>query len=91
MCIRDRLAATRLGNQVGDRTTLDVLNAENDAANARLSWMQARIVQAMDRLRLDALAGKLKEDQLHIINGILQPDNLTSEISNPPSPSGLKN
>jgi len=86
-----RLAATRLGNKVGDRTTLDVLNAENDAANARLSWMQARIVQAMDRLRLDALAGKLKEDQLHIINGILQPDNLTSEISNPPSPSGLKN
>jgi outer membrane protein len=75
---------------VGDRTTLDVLNAENDAANARLSWMQARIAQAMDRLRLDALAGKLDEDQLHMINGILQSDSLESGLGNQPSPSGLR-
>ena len=86
-----RLAATRLGNKVGDRTTLDVLNAENDAANARLSWMQARIAQAMDRLRLDALAGKLEEDQLQLINGLLQPDNSDSGVDNQPSPAGLKN
>ena len=68
-----RLAATRLGHKVGDRSTLDVLNAENDAANARLSWMQARITLVMDRLRLVALTGKLEEDQLQIINGTLQP------------------
>ena len=86
-----RLAATRLGNKVGDRTTLDVLNAENDAANARLSWMQARIAQAMGRLRLDALAGKLDEGQLHMINGILQPDNSESVMGNQPSPAGLMN
>ena len=85
-----RLAATRLGNKVGDRTTLDVLNAENDAANARLSWMQARIAQAMDRLRLDALAGKLEEDQLHMINGTLQPDTPEADKGNLPPPEGLK-
>ncbi len=85
-----RLAATRLGNKVGDRTTLDVLNAENDAANARLSWMQARIAQAMDRLRLDALAGKLEEDQLHMINGTLQPDTPETGKGNFPSPEVLK-
>jgi len=77
-----RLSATRLGNKVGDRTTLDVLNAENDAANARLSWMQARIAQAMDRLRLDALAGKLEEDQLHMINRILESDNSENGMDN---------
>ncbi len=67
-----RLAATRLGHKVGDRTTLDVLNAENDAANARLSWMQARIGLVMDHLRLAALAGKLEVEQLQMINGTLQ-------------------
>ncbi len=67
-----RLAATRLGHKVGDRTTLDVLNAENDAANARLSWMQARITLVMDRLQLAALAGQLGEDQLQGINNTLQ-------------------
>ena len=67
-----RLAATRLGHKVGDRTTLDVLNAENDAANARLAWMQARITLTMDRLRLVALTGKLEEDQLQVINATLQ-------------------
>jgi outer membrane protein len=63
-----RLNATRLGRQVGDRSTLDLLNAENDAANARLSLMQARIGLIMDRLRLCALAGALNEDQLLAVN-----------------------
>ncbi len=76
-----RLAATRLGHEVGDRTTLDVLNAENDAANARLSWMQARIAVMMDRLRLDALAGKLEEDQLQAINSGLRPAEPDSDMN----------
>ena len=33
-----RLDATRLGHEVGHRTLLDVLSAENDAAAARLAW-----------------------------------------------------
>ncbi len=67
-----RLDATRLGVQVGDRTTLDLLNAENDTANAELALLQARIGSLMDRLRLAALAGQLDEAQLQSVNAALQ-------------------
>jgi outer membrane protein len=58
---RARLDATRTGQEVGDRTTLDLLNAENDAAQAALTLAQARIALMVDRLRLAALAGRLDE------------------------------
>ena len=67
-----RLDATRLGVQVGDRTTLDLLNAENDTANAELVLLQARIGSLMDRLRLAALSGQLDEAQLQSVNATLQ-------------------
>lgn len=67
-----RLDATRLGLQVGDRTTLDLLNAENDRAGAELSLLQARIGALMDRLRLAALAGQLDETQLQSVNATLR-------------------
>ncbi len=69
---RARLDATRLGNEVGDRTTLDLLNAENDAANAELVLLQARIGLLLDRLRLAALAGELDEAQLQAVNAGLR-------------------
>src|ERR1019366_6588167 len=56
-----RLDATRLGHSVGDRTTQELLNAENDATGADLVLLQARIAVALDRLRLAALAGSLDE------------------------------
>ena len=66
-----RLDATRLGHEVGHRTLLDVLNAENDAAAARLALAQARTGLLLDRLRLAALAGQLDEDALHSANQVL--------------------
>lgn len=66
-----RLDATRVGGQVGDRTTLDVLNAENDAAAAELALVQARIGLVLDRLRLTSLAGRLDESALASINATL--------------------
>jgi len=69
---RSRLEATRLGRQVGDRTTLDLLNAENDAANAELSLLTARIELLMNRLRLAATAGRLDEAALRTANESLQ-------------------
>ena len=66
-----RLDATRLGHEVGHRTLLDVLNAENDAAAARLALAQARTGLLIDRLRLAALAGQLDEDTLHSANQVL--------------------
>ncbi len=68
-----RLDATRLGRQVGDRTTLDLLNAENDASAAHLALLQARIEVIMNRLRLHALAGRLDDAQLQAVDAVLQP------------------
>jgi outer membrane protein len=68
-----RLDTTRIGRQVGDRTTLDLLNAENDASAADLALLQARIDTLQSRLRLDALAGKRDTQRLQVINDALQP------------------
>lgn len=59
-----RRDATQLGREVGDRSTLDQLNAENDSAQARLSLAQARVALVMEKLRLAALAGSLDETAL---------------------------
>lgn len=66
-----RLDATRLGQSVGDRTMLDMLNAENEAALAELSLLQARIAVTLDRMRLAALAGRLDQETLQTVNRLL--------------------
>jgi outer membrane protein len=63
--------ATQLGREVGQRTTLDLLNAESDAASARLALVQGRVGLLMDRLRLAALTGQLDEAALRSVNGLL--------------------
>jgi len=70
---QSRLDATRIGRQVGERTTLELLNAENDAAGAELALQQARVALLLDRLRLASLAGKLDEMQLQAVNAALAP------------------
>lgn len=66
-----RLDATRLGRQVGDRTTLDLLNAQNDASAAELAWLQGQIDTLIAQLRLHAMAGQLGEAQLQVVNAAL--------------------
>ena len=68
---RARLASTQLGRQVGDRTTLDLLNAQNDADAAELAWLQGQIDTLIAHLRLHALAGQLDESQLQAVNAVL--------------------
>ena len=68
-----RADATQTGRDVGQRTTLDLLNAENDAAAARLSLAQGRVALLLDRLRLAALVGQLDEAALRTANGELAP------------------
>ena len=70
---RARLDATRTGVQAGDRTTLDLLNAQNDATAAELQLLQARARQMTSRLQLAALAGGLGEPQLAQANRELVP------------------
>lgn len=62
---RARLAATQLGRDVGYiRTTPDLLNAQNDLAQADLALAQARAARLLDALRLAALESRLDEDTL---------------------------
>lgn len=68
-----RLDATRLGRQVGDRTTLALLQAENDAAQAELAWLRAQTELLLTRLQLDALTGQLSVQSLQAINAQLAP------------------
>ena len=67
-----RLDATRLGRQVGDRTTLDLLQAENDASASDLALLQARIELLLNQLQLHALCGQLDEQQISLVNAMLQ-------------------
>jgi len=66
-----RRDATQLGHEVGQRTTLDLLNAENDSASAQLALAQGRVGLLLDRLRLAALTGQLDEAALRSVNGEL--------------------
>ena len=66
-----RLDATRLGRQVGDRTTLDLLQAQNDAAQSELAWLRAQTELLHTRLQLDALTGSLSVNSLQAINAQL--------------------
>ena len=68
-----RLDATRLGRQVGDRTTLALLQAENDAAQAELAWLRAQTELLLTRLQLDALTGNLSVQSLQALNAHLKP------------------
>lgn len=68
-----RLDATRLGRQVGDRTTLDLLQAENDAAQTELAWLRAQTELLQTRLQLDALTGSLSVQSLQGLNARLAP------------------
>jgi outer membrane protein len=74
-----RRDATQLGREVGQRTTLDVLNAENDIAAAQLAVTQGRVSLLLDRLRLAALVGQLDESTLRSVNGELLPVESTTQ------------
>jgi outer membrane protein len=68
-----RRDSTALGQQVGHRTTQDLLNAENDQAAAALALAEARVALLQQRLRLAALAGQLDDDLLRVVNAELAP------------------
>ncbi|CAN5491810.1 TolC family outer membrane protein [soil metagenome] len=68
-----RRGATQLAREVGERTTLDLLNAENDAASAQLALAHERVSLLTERLRLLALTGQLDEAALRSVNADLAP------------------
>jgi outer membrane protein, protease secretion system len=64
--------SSRRSFEAGARTRLDILNAEQQAGTARRDLAQARFNYLVARVRLNALAGGLRAENIDEINGWLQ-------------------
>lgn len=69
---RASLDSTILGKDVGVRTNVDVLNAQQQVFQTRRDLQQARYNTILAQLRLKAAAGRLSEDDLAEVNRLLQ-------------------
>lgn len=67
------LVSTRKGVQAGTRTSVDVLNAQQQLAGTRLDLAKSRIDYVMGRLRLKAVTGGLQLADIEQANGWLAP------------------
>jgi len=65
------LEATTLGRDVGSRTELDVLDAQQRLFSTQLDLAQARNDYLLGRIRLASAAGDLGEDELRAVNSYL--------------------
>ncbi len=65
------LEASKLGQEVGVRTNLDVLNAQQQLYSTRRDLYQAEYNYLISQLRLKAAAGTLAEDDLAKVNQAL--------------------
>ena len=68
---KSSLDATVLGKEVGVRTNVDVLNAQQQLFQAQRDLQQARYNTVLSQLRLKSAAGRLKEDDLAEVNRLL--------------------
>jgi outer membrane protein len=66
------LAAARVGREVGNRTTADLLGAIQTLAQAQAAYAQARHQFILGRLQLQLAAGALTEADLANVNVLLQ-------------------
>lgn len=67
-----QLESTKLGQEVGVRIEVDVLNAQQLYYSAQRDLTRARFNLLMSRLRLEAESGELDEEDLRNINDTLQ-------------------
>ncbi len=67
-----KLDSTRLGRDVGDRTTLDVLNSEQELHNTRLALSRSKYQVLQALLNLSAAAGELDEARLEEVNQVFK-------------------
>ena len=68
---QSQLDSTILGRDVGVRTSVDVLNAQQQVFQTRRDLQQARYAYLMNTLRLKAAAGTLAEPDLELVNRAL--------------------
>ena len=69
-----QLESTKLGQEVGVRTAVDVLNAEQQLAAAQRDLAQAVYGTIVNQLKLKAAVGKLAEADLADVNRLLKDD-----------------
>ena len=62
------LDSTKLGQEVGVRTQVDVLNAQQQLISTRRDYAQAIYNYAINGLKLKAAAGTLAETDLAYVN-----------------------
>ncbi|MDD5181465.1 MAG: TolC family outer membrane protein [Gallionellaceae bacterium] len=74
------LEASKLGQEVGVRTNLDVLNAQQQLYSTRRDLYQAEYSYLVSQLRLKAAAGTLSEDDLTKVNQALYQGNTEQEL-----------
>ena len=67
-----QLEATKLGQDVGVRTGVDVLNTQQQLASARRDLVQARYNSILNQLKLKAAVGKLTDTDLTNVNSMLR-------------------
>jgi outer membrane protein len=65
---QSQLASTRLGQEVGVRTQVDVLNAQHQLFSARRDLAQSKYTYILSLLRLEAAIGELTENDLVAVN-----------------------
>jgi outer membrane protein len=65
---QDRLSATRLGVEIGDRTALELLNAQADSLRAGTDFQRAQAQWLLADLQLHAVAGALSDADLQQVN-----------------------
>jgi outer membrane protein len=68
---KSSLDATALGKDVGVRTNVDVLNAQQQLFQAQRDLQQARYNTILSQLRLKSASGRLKEEDLAEVNRLL--------------------
>lgn len=68
---QSQLDSTSLGYEVGVRTTVDVLNAQQQLYTAKRDLLQARYAYLLNIIRLKAAAGVLAEGDIDQVNSML--------------------
>ncbi len=69
---KSSLESTILGKEVGVRTNVDILNAQQQLFQARRDLQQARYNTILSQLRLKSAVGRLQEEDLAEVNRLLQ-------------------
>lgn len=69
---RLRVESTRLGVELGDKTTLEKLDAESQHTRVQIDLLNAKVALIMHQLQLAALVGSLDRQHLQQANLYLQ-------------------